>query len=165
MIEDWFEAQGWEPHSFQTDCWAAQRAGCSGLVQVPTGSGKTYAAYGGCLDLLKLPEPPGLRILYITPLRAMTRDLELALRKPVEALDLPAAVESRTGDTSSTVRTRQRRRLPEVLLTTPESLTLLLTYAEAPRLFARLDTVIVDEWHELLASKRGTQVELALSSA
>ncbi len=163
MIEHWFEAQGWEPHSFQTDCWAAQRAGCSGLVQVPTGSGKTYAAYGGCLDLLKLPEPPGLRILYITPLRAMTRDLELALRKPVEALSLPAAVESRTGDTSSTVRTRQRRRLPEVLLTTPESLTLLLTYAEAPRLFARLDTVIVDEWHELLASKRGTQVELALA--
>jgi len=163
MIEDWFEAQGWEPYSFQTECWAAQRAGQSGLVQVPTGSGKTYAAYGGCLDPLQSVEPAGLRILYITPLRAMTRDLELALRKPIQALGWPVAVESRTGDTPSSVKTRQRRRLPEVLLTTPESLTLLLTYTEAPRLFARLDTVIVDEWHELLVSKRGTQVELALA--
>lgn len=163
MIEDWFKAQGWEPHSFQKECWSHQRAGRSGLVQVPTGSGKTYAAYGGCLDLLQQPDPPGLRILYLTPLRAMTRDLELALKRPVEALNLPATVESRTGDTSSTVKTRQRRRLPEVLLTTPESLTLLLTYTEAPRLFGRLDTVIVDEWHELLASKRGTLVELALA--
>jgi ATP-dependent helicase Lhr and Lhr-like helicase len=163
MIEEWFKAQGWSPHVFQGETWRAQRAGSSGLVQVPTGSGKTYAAYGGCLETLRSSDPRGLRILYVTPLRAMTRDIEMALRQPVEALDLPVDVGSRTGDTPASVKAKQRRRLPEVLLTTPESLTLLLTYAEAPRLFRYLDTVIVDEWNELLASKRGTQMELALA--
>jgi ATP-dependent Lhr-like helicase len=104
-----------------------------------------------------------LRILYITPLRAVSRDIEHALRLPVEELDLPLAVESRTGDTSSSVRARQRKTLPDILITTPESLSLLLTYADAPHRFRALRAVIIDEWHELLASKRGTQVELALA--
>jgi len=163
MIESWFKQLGWKAHGFQKETWAAQRRGQSGLIQVPTGSGKTYAAYGGLLEKLAAPKPPGLRVLYLTPLRAMTRDLELALKRPVEDLSLAATVESRTGDTPASMKARQKRRLPEVLLTTPESLTLLLTYPEAERLFSRLDTVIVDEWHELLASKRGTQVELALA--
>lgn len=163
QIESWFRRINRVPHAFQHETWAAARAGGSGLIQVPTGSGKTYAAYGAALDRLVDPKPRGLRVLYITPLRAMTRDLEAALKAPVEDLELPASVESRTGDTSSSVRNRQRRRLPEVLLTTPESLTLLLTYANATDLFVHLETVIVDEWHELLAGKRGTQVELALA--
>ncbi|MEO0508884.1 MAG: ligase-associated DNA damage response DEXH box helicase [Verrucomicrobiota bacterium] len=163
MIEEWFKQKGWKAHPFQKATWKAQRNGQSGLIQVPTGSGKTYAAYGGLLDQLKDLKSTGLKILYLTPLRAMTRDLELALAKPLEDIGLSATVESRTGDTSSSVKARQKRKLPEVLLTTPESLTLLLTYPEAERLFAKLDTVIVDEWHELLSSKRGTQVELALA--
>ena len=130
---------------------------------MPTGSGKTYAAFGGAIELLAMGRKRGLRVLYITPLRAMTRDIESALRRPVEALRLDAAVESRTGDTAASQKARQRQRLPEVLLTTPESLTLLLTYASAAHLFRDLALVIVDEWHELLGSKRGTQVELALA--
>ena len=163
QIERFFRRQGWTPHRFQRDTWEAQAENRSGLIQVPTGSGKTYAAFGGAIERLAQPGGNGLRVLYITPLRAMTRDLESALRHPVDALGLDATVESRTGDTSSSRKARQRRKLPEVLLTTPESLTLLLTYAGAAQLFRNLALVIVDEWHELLAGKRGTQVELALA--
>ena len=133
---------------------------------MPTGAGKTYAAYLGPLaDLVANPGSPArsLRVLYITPLRAVSRDIELALRLPVAELELPLAVETRTGDTSTSIRTRQRRSLPEILITTPESLSLLLTYADAPERFADVRAIIVDEWHELLTSKRGTQVELALA--
>ena len=155
---------GWTPYSFQQRAWEAQRARRSGLIQVPTGSGKTYAAYGGSLEALAGARPRGLHTLYITPLRAMTRDLEAALQQPVSDLGLERRVESRTGDTAASLKARQRKQLPDVLLTTPESLTLLLTYANARMLFRGLDTVIVDEWHELLASKRGTQLELALAN-
>jgi ATP-dependent helicase Lhr and Lhr-like helicase len=106
---------------------------------------------------------PGLRILFVTPLRAVSRDIELALRAPVQDLALPITVESRTGDTAASIRARQRDRLPNVLVTTPESLTLLLTRENAREQLAGLRCVIVDEWHELLHSKRGTQVELALA--
>jgi ATP-dependent Lhr-like helicase len=106
---------------------------------------------------------PGSPILYLAPLRAMTRDLEKALHAPVDALGLEARVEARTGDTSSRLRARQRKQLPEVLLTTPESLSLFLTYPESRTLLGTVRTVIVDEWHELHVSKRGTQVELALA--
>ena len=99
----------------------------------------------------------------MTPLRAVSRDVELALQAPLEALDADIAVESRTGDTSSSVRQRQRDRLPEVLITTPESLSLLLANERAAELFAGLRSIIVDEWHELLGTKRGTQMELALA--
>jgi ATP-dependent Lhr-like helicase len=105
----------------------------------------------------------GLQILYVTPLRAVSRDIELALNAPLVALDADITVESRTGDTSSSVRRRQRERLPEVLITTPESLSLLLCNDRAHEFFASLRCVIIDEWHELLGSKRGTQVELALA--
>lgn len=106
---------------------------------------------------------PRLRILYITPLRAVSRDIALALEAPIRDLQIPFLVETRTGDTSSSIRAKQRDRLPDVLLTTPESLSLLLTRPNARELFADLRCVIVDEWHELLCSKRGTQVELALA--
>ncbi|MEO1007099.1 MAG: ligase-associated DNA damage response DEXH box helicase [Planctomycetota bacterium] len=164
-LRAWFGDRGWEPHAFQEEVWAEHERGRGGLIQVPTGSGKTYAAYLGALaDLIDEPSPPrGLRILYISPLRALSRDIEAALRAPVEDLGLGLRVESRTGDTSSSVRSRQRSSLPQVLVTTPESLTLLLTQETAASKFAHLRTVIVDEWHELLSSKRGSQVELALA--
>ncbi|MFP4541497.1 MAG: DEAD/DEAH box helicase, partial [Opitutales bacterium] len=163
QIGQWLEGKGWEPFAFQTACWTAQGRGESGLVTVPTGAGKTYAAYLGALaDWIDRPQS-GLSILYPAPLRAMTRDLEKALRAPVEELGLALRVEARTGDTSSSVRARQRRRMPEVLLTTPESLTLLLTYPDSRTLLGGVRLVIIDEWHELHVSKRGTQVQLALA--
>jgi ATP-dependent Lhr-like helicase len=181
---DWFASRGWTPYPFQTRTWSLYAEGRSGLVHVPTGAGKTYAAYGGPLAELiaegeaaraklegkpkpKKPSPiKGLRVLYVTPLRAVSRDIELALKLPLGELGLldeHVTVESRTGDTSSAVRARQAKRLPNVLVTTPESLSLLLTRANADELLGTCRCVIVDEWHELLASKRGTQMELALA--
>ncbi|WNG55208.1 ligase-associated DNA damage response DEXH box helicase [Archangium gephyra] len=159
----WFREQGWEPFPFQLEAWEAYAHGRSGLIHVPTGAGKTYAAYIGPLAEVARHRQKGLQILYVTPLRAVSRDIELALNAPLSALDTDITVESRTGDTSSSVRRRQRERLPEVLITTPESLSLLLCNERAHELFATLRCVIVDEWHELLGSKRGTQVELALA--
>jgi ATP-dependent Lhr-like helicase len=169
-VDAWFAARGWTAWRFQRDAWRAHAKGHSGLIHVPTGAGKTYAAFGGplaqCLDEADAPgrggwTGRGLRVLYVTPLRAVSRDIEKALRLPIEAMDAPVSVESRTGDTSSSVRARQSKSLPNVLITTPESLSLLLTKPESRTLFKRLHSVILDEWHELLATKRGTQTELA----
>ncbi len=162
-LRGWFQTQGWTPFPFQEEAWAAYARGESGLIHVPTGAGKTYAAYIGPLAEVAERGQKGLQILYITPLRAVSRDVELALRCPLSVLQADIDVESRTGDTSSSVRQRQRQRLPEVLITTPESLSILLTNERAAELFSTLRAVILDEWHELLASKRGTQVELALA--
>lgn len=159
----WFHSKGWTPFPFQEAAWAAYLRGESGLLHVPTGAGKTYAAYLGPLSEIATHRQKGLQLLYLTPLRAVARDVELALLDPVRYLAADLSVESRTGDTSSSVRQRQRERLPEVLITTPESLCLLLSHERAAEHFASLRAVIVDEWHELLGSKRGTQVELALA--
>lgn len=162
-VEAWFESRGWTPYPFQREAWAAHARGDSGLIHVPTGAGKTYAAYLGPLAEVAGRGQKGLQILYITPLRAVSRDIELALLAPLSAFDADITVESRTGDTSQSIRRKQKDRLPEVLITTPESLSLLLCHERAHEFFAPLRTVIVDEWHELLGSKRGTQVELALA--
>jgi ATP-dependent Lhr-like helicase len=162
-LTDWFGEEVGEPWPFQERVWEARREGRSGLIHVPTGAGKTYAAYLPALERAAEGYERGLRVLYLAPLRAMTRDLSKALEHPVDDLDLNVTVESRTGDTSRKVRRRQRSSLPNVLLTTPESLSLLLTYSNARQLFGGVQTVIVDEWHELISSKRGTQVELGLA--
>jgi ATP-dependent helicase Lhr and Lhr-like helicase len=163
-IEAWFARRGWTPLPFQRQCWQAYLAGRSGLIQVPTGSGKTYAAVMGPIaELLAGMPPAGLRLLYITPLRALSRDLALAIREPIEAMGWPLRVAIRNGDTASSERTRQLRRPPEILITTPESLSLLLANARAPELFGQLHAVVLDEWHELMGSKRGSQNELCLS--
>ncbi|XVJ61074.1 MAG: ligase-associated DNA damage response DEXH box helicase [Tepidisphaera sp.] len=168
----WFADRSWRPWAFQREVWERYARGQSGLIQVPTGSGKTYAAYFGALiELMDAREDgrddlqgkPGLRIIYVSPLRAVSRDVTLALQQPVKDLGLPLRVESRTGDTSSSVRAKQKKQLPEVLVTTPESLTILLTQENASEIFPATNCIIVDEWHELLSSKRGTQVELALA--
>ncbi|MEO7085516.1 MAG: ligase-associated DNA damage response DEXH box helicase, partial [Gemmatimonadaceae bacterium] len=181
-IADWFAARGWEPFAFQYDVWQAYVQGHSGLVHAATGTGKTLAAFGGPINeyLLETARPsassstkparrprrdraPGLRVLWITPLRALAADTEEALRQPLVDLELPWTLESRTGDTSTTVRARQRRQLPTALITTPESLSLLLTRENVRETFAELRVVVVDEWHELMGTKRGVQVELALA--
>ncbi|MCY1043550.1 ligase-associated DNA damage response DEXH box helicase [Corallococcus sp. bb12-1] len=163
QLRHWFAAKGWTPYAFQEEAWAAYARGDSGLIHVPTGAGKTYAAYLAPLADVAERNQKGLQILYLTPLRAVSRDIEQALREPLMALDADLDVESRTGDTSSSVKQRQRERLPQVLITTPESLSLLIAQEQAAEHFASLRAIIVDEWHELLASKRGTQVELALA--
>jgi len=106
---------------------------------------------------------PGLRVLWITPLRALAADTAEALGAPVRSLGLPWTIETRTGDTSPALRARQRRKLPTALITTPESVSLLLSREDAPELFGELRLVVVDEWHELLGTKRGVQTELALA--
>jgi ATP-dependent helicase Lhr and Lhr-like helicase len=173
QVEAWFASRRWTPWTFQREAWAAFGGGASGLIEVATGAGKTYAAYMGPLasmidEIDELDESgggklAGVRVLYVTPLRAVTRDIEKALLLPILEMGLALTVEGRTGDTSAATRARQRDRLPNVLVTTPESLSLLLTREKAREMLATLCCVIVDEWHELLCSKRGTQVELALA--
>ncbi|MFO0662258.1 MAG: DEAD/DEAH box helicase, partial [Polyangiaceae bacterium] len=165
-VTSWLATKGWAPHAFQRETWTAYARGESGVVHVPTGAGKTYAAYLGALaDLIDRNETSadGLKLLYITPLRAVSRDVELALQAPVEALGLPMRIESRTGDTRETTKAKQRKALPSVLITTPESLSLLIATSQAPEAFSNVHGVLIDEWHELLGTKRGTQVELALA--
>jgi ATP-dependent Lhr-like helicase len=162
----WFAAQGFAPFPFQETVWAAYANGESGLIHAPTGMGKTYAAWIGPLVLGPVGEvdhPPPLTVLWLTPLRALAHDTGLALARAASALKPHWTVDVRTGDTSSSSRMRQDRALPTALVTTPESLTLLLSREEWRERFAQLHAVIVDEWHELMSSKRGVQVELALA--
>lgn len=163
-VRGWFAGQGWTPFAFQEAAWAAYLRGQHGLIHVPTGAGKTYAAFGGPLAELAGGRPPrGLHTLYITPLRAVARDITQALARPVAELGLDLRVESRTGDTGSGTRARQRKALPTVLVTTPESLSIQLTYADALQRFRSVRCVVIDEWHALLGSKRGALLELALA--
>ncbi|WP_255014009.1 ligase-associated DNA damage response DEXH box helicase [Cyanobium sp. BA20m-p-22] len=162
-IEAWFERQGWTPLPFQRQCWQAYLGGESGLIQVPTGSGKTYAAVMGPIAEFLAEPSPGLHLLYLTPLRALSRDLALAIQQPITAMGWPLRVGIRNGDTSSYERGKQLRSPPEILITTPESLSLLLANPKAPDLFGGLRAVVIDEWHELMGSKRGSQTELCLS--
>ena len=162
----WFAAQGCTPFSFQEEVWAAYARGESGLIHAPTGMGKTYAA---ALPPLVLGDagapdrPPPLALLWITPLRALAADTGLALTRAAAALQPHWSVDVRTGDTAAAARARQGKRLPTALVTTPESLTLFLARADWRERFAHLAAIVVDEWHELLSTKRGVQVELALA--
>ena len=162
-IEAWFARQGWTPMDFQRQCWRAYLAGESGLLQVPTGAGKTYAAVMGPIAaMLQEPAPRGLQLLVITPLRALSRDLALAIEQPITAMGWPLKVAIRNGDTSSHERSKQLRTPPQILVTTPESLSVLLANAKAEELFSQLQAVVLDEWHELMGSKRGSQCELCI---
>jgi len=162
----WFATLGYTPFAFQRAVWSAYAHGESGLIHAPTGMGKTYAAWLGPLVLGPSGtsrDPPPLTVLWLTPLRALAQDTGLALARAAAALQPHWTVDVRTGDTSAAARARQQRRLPSALVTTPESLTLLLARADWRERFANIAAVVVDEWHELMASKRGVQVELALA--
>ena len=164
-IEEWFQLKGWTPSPFQKQTWKAYLQGESGLIQVPTGSGKTLAAVMGPIAriLSEQQQREGIQLLYITPLRALSRDLTLAIREPVDDMGWPISVGTRNGDTTSSERIKQLKNPPNILVTTPESLCVLLSNKKAIDLFRNLQSVILDEWHELMGSKRGTQTELALS--
>lgn len=159
----WFAAQGRQSFGFQEEVWQAYWKGESGLLNAGTGTGKTLAAWLG--PVLESADRPatGMQLLWITPLRALARDLEKALTGPLAALGCKWRVEQRTGDTSSSKRAKQRTRPPEALITTPESLSVLLSHADSSTQLESVHTVIVDEWHEFLGTKRGVQLELALA--
>jgi ATP-dependent Lhr-like helicase len=157
----WFRSMQWEPASFQEAAWEAFRAGKSGLVNAPTGSGKTYSLL--IPILLESPKPRGLQAIWITPIRALAKEIQQSAEKAIAAMQLDFTVETRTGDTSAAQRAKQSRAMPNLLITTPESLHLLLASKDAGRIFKNIHTLVADEWHELLGSKRAVQLELALS--
>lgn len=168
MIEralELYARRGWTPFDFQRAAWEAFARGEEVLVHAPTGLGKTDAAFlGPAMEALASDDATkGLRVLWITPLRALARDLARGIEATARELDLAWRVETRCSDTASSVRKRQRERLPEVLVTTPESLSLLLSQPDGEARLASVRCIVVDEWHELLGTKRGVQVELALS--
>lgn len=167
---DWFGSRSWAPFAFQREVWAAMAAGRSGLLHATTGAGKTYAVWFGALARaaaigvpLHGPHPPALGVLWLTPMRALAADTARALQAPLADLGFNWTLGMRTGDTAPAERARQDRRFPTVLVTTPESLTLMLTRADAKVELSGIHTVIVDEWHELMGNKRGVQVQLALA--
>ncbi len=162
VLQPFFQAKGWKPFPFQRRTWQAYQSGKSGLLHAPTGLGKTLAVYLGPLAESLSPEP-GCRVLWITPLRALAADTLRALREPLERIAPQFEAEARTGDSSSAVRSRLRKKLPHTLVTTPESLSLMLTHADFKDQLGGLHCVIVDEWHELLGTKRGVQTELCLA--
>jgi ATP-dependent Lhr-like helicase len=161
--QDWFASRGWQPFPFQQEVWVAMAAGESGLLHATTGSGKTYAVWLGALALALARAGSGLQVLWLTPMRALAADTTRALQLPLPVMAPRWSVGMRTGDTPSGERTRQDRRLPEALVTTPESLSLMLTRDNASAELGGTQVLIVDEWHELIASKRGVQVQLALA--
>ncbi|MEM9446220.1 MAG: ligase-associated DNA damage response DEXH box helicase [Verrucomicrobiota bacterium] len=168
LLTNWFEKQGWKPFPFQKQTWKAYLEGKSGLLHAPTGLGKTYAVLGGPLldhlnheaNGLKLE---GLLILWITPLRALANDTLKSIQKPIDDLKIAWNLGARHGDVSAYSRKKQREKYPSILIITPESLSLLFTYPETRERFKFLQCVVVDEWHELLGTKRGVQTELALA--
>jgi ATP-dependent Lhr-like helicase len=185
--EAWFAARGWTVFPFQRAVWDAAAEGRSGLLHATTGSGKTYAVWFAALqragygerllgranalrsrtrrmpadasDTARSTPKTGLRVLWITPMRALAADTLRALQDAAPDWQ----VEARTGDTSSAQRARQNKRLPDALITTPESLTLLLSHPDAADRFKQLQMIIIDEWHELMGNKRGVQTQLALA--
>jgi ATP-dependent helicase Lhr and Lhr-like helicase len=171
LIYQWLEAKSFRPFLFQEETWSHISANQSGLVNAPTGCGKTYSVFLGTLiryinlhpdDYLKRKNS-GLQLLWVTPLRALAKDIGRAMEEVISELQLPWKVGIRNGDTSMAERARQKKQMPEILIITPESLHLLLAQKGYPALFRSLAVIAVDEWHELLGSKRGVQVELAIS--
>jgi ATP-dependent helicase Lhr and Lhr-like helicase len=175
-FRDWFASRGWTAFDFQDEVWRAMATGESGLLHAPTGTGKTLAAWLGAVARLATratgPQPEvaslagGLRVVWITPLRALAADTAAALEEPLaplRPLTTGVSVGIRTGDTSQADRRRLRDNWPTALVTTPETLSILLSLDTAHEIFADLETIVVDEWHELLSTKRGVQTELALA--
>ncbi|WP_257658092.1 ligase-associated DNA damage response DEXH box helicase [Parapedobacter lycopersici] len=162
----YFFNKQWTPHPFQEACWAAMAQGKSGLLNAPTGYGKTFAMWFGILDHYYRQDTGvgrrGLHTLWITPLRALSKEILLATQDVSRELELDYRIELRTGDTPTHDRQRQRRHPPQALITTPESVHLLLASKGYRSFFENLAFIIVDEWHELLGNKRGVLAELAI---
>ena len=170
LANEWFHQQGWKPFPFQTQTWTAFLQGKNGLLNAPTGSGKTYALW---LPIIlnyirknpnyKTKHTPGLKAIWITPLRSLSVEIKQAAERVVNDLDIKMTVGIRSGDTTAGERAKQKEKMPDLLVTTPESLQLLLAAKGYDKIFGNCTAIVIDEWHELLGTKRGVQTELALS--
>ncbi|MBN8983721.1 MAG: DEAD/DEAH box helicase, partial [Rhizobiales bacterium] len=167
IFSRWFARRGWSPRAHQLALLAKARADRSALLIAPTGAGKTLAGFLPTLVELGGASPKartsGLHTLYISPLKALAVDIARNLETPVAEMGLPIRIETRTGDTPASRRQRQRRYPPDIMLTTPEQLALLLASDDAPYLFASLKRIVLDELHALVTSKRGDMLSLGLS--
>ncbi len=171
VISKWLDQNQRKPFAFQEQAWGEINNGKSGLVNAPTGCGKTYSVFLGAIIQFINDHPKdfrnkknnGLQLLWITPLRALAKDIARAMQEVFEQLNMPWRVGIRNGDTEVKERERQKRNMPEILIITPESLHLLLAQKNNSEIFKRLKIIAVDEWHELMGGKRGVQVELAIS--
>ena len=164
-VAQWFDDQGWRPQAFQKECWKAYAQGLNGMLHAPTGSGKTYALWGAIIQeaFHVKKHPTGIQALWLTPLRALAIEIQQATQRMTSDLTPELKVELRTGDTSQSERSKQKQKPSFGLVTTPESLHLLLSTKEHQKQFKHLKVIVIDEWHELLGTKRGVQVELALA--
>ncbi len=170
IAENWFAQQDWKPFAFQKKTWKAFLQGKHGLLNAPTGSGKTYALWFPILlDYIKNnPEyktkhKKGLKAIWITPLRALSHEIKQSAERVANDLGTNLTVGIRSGDTSTSERAKQKKSMPDLLITTPESLQLLLATKGYDHIFKNCTAIVVDEWHELLGTKRGVQTELGLS--
>lgn len=164
--KSWFLKKGWKPFPFQIEAWYNYLEGYNGMVNAPTGSGKTYSLIIPILIEALENQPDGskgLQAIWITPIRALAKEIQYASEKAIRDLGLPWEVGIRSGDTSLATRKRQQEKPPQLLITTPESLHLLIAQRGYLKYFEHVKVVVADEWHELIGSKRGVQVELALS--
>ncbi|GEO08023.1 ligase-associated DNA damage response DEXH box helicase [Segetibacter aerophilus] len=171
VIKTWLASKKMKPFEFQVQAWQEIQAGNSGLVNAPTGFGKTFSVFLGAIinfinqnpKSYKTKKKNGLQLLWVTPLRALGKDIARAMEEVIEELGMNWQIGIRNGDTDVNERQKQKRNMPEALIITPESLHLLLGQKDYPGTFSTLQIIAVDEWHELLGSKRGVQVELAVS--
>ena len=171
VICEWLEKKDFHPFEFQEQTWEQIMQGNSGLVNAPTGCGKTYSVFLGTLIqfINEYPKnyqtvaPGNLQLLWITPLRALAKDIGRAMEAVLAELKIPWAVGIRNGDTSTSERQKQKRKVPEILIITPESLHLLLAQKDCSSVFAQVQWIAVDEWHELIGGKRGVPVEITIT--
>ncbi|MHA7865413.1 ligase-associated DNA damage response DEXH box helicase [Flagellimonas marinaquae] len=170
IAENWFQKQDWKPFPFQKESWNAFLEGKHGLLNAPTGSGKTYALWFPIvLNYIKnnpdykTKHKKGLKAIWITPLRALSQEIKQSAERITQDLETQMTVGIRTGDTSAKERAKMRTHMPDLLITTPESLQLLLSSKDYKKTFKNCSAIVVDEWHELLGTKRGVQMELGLS--
>lgn len=162
---NWFSSKRWEPFAFQLEAWASYGQGQSGLVNAPTGSGKTYSLLVPIIaeGLAQKEKPTRVQSIWITPIRALGKEIEYSAKEAIEGMGSSWKVGVRTGDSSSKEKQKQLERPPQFLITTPESLHLLLAQKNYSDYFKDLKSIVIDEWHELIGSKRGVLMELALS--
>lgn len=166
IIQNWMMEKSISPFKFQIDTWQKFGNGYSGMVVAPTGFGKTYSVFLALIsDFLNHPEKykTGLKMIWITPLRSLSKDIAKAMQEAIDEIGLDWTVGVRNGDTDPKIRQQQVKNMPDILVATPESLHLLLGQKNHQRFFKNLQCIVIDEWHELLGSKRGVMMELGIS--
>lgn len=170
-LKTWFATMSWTPMDFQLETWQAYAQGFSGIVNAPTGSGKTFSVLLGAMaehiqnhSNAHLHKPDRLIIIWVTPIKALAKEILISCEKAIDAFDLPWKAEIRTGDTITKDKKDQLKHPPEILIITPESLHVILSTKGYTTFLQSVECIVADEWHELVGSKRGVQTELAISA-